>query len=225
MKFVVNVLAEHNRPNMNKNNLIRFAQSLVFLPFVTGTPVPLGSILLDTTRDVVQTVFIEKQNIKADGLLAFNQVMDQQAEDLEARTRKAEAIDSYFKSKGMPLSGMGMNMVLEAEKNNIDWRLLPAIAVIESTGGKFACKKVTHSFLGWGSCKINFQSDEKAIEIVAMNLGGNNPNTDHHYAGKTTKEILQKYNPPSVVPNYAQKVMRVMNAIGEADKTIVAIVS
>ena len=73
--------------------------------------------------------------------------------------------------------------------------------------------------------RVTAKDDEEAIEIVAMNLGGNNPNTDHHYAGKTTKEILQKYNPPSVVPNYAQKVMRVMNAIGEADKTIVAIVS
>jgi len=108
-------------------------------------------------------------------------------------------------------------MVEEAEKNGIDWRLLPAIAVRESTGGKHACKKVKNSFFGWGSCKINFKSTEEAIEVVAKNLGGNNPNTDHHYAGKTTKEILQKYNPPSVVPRYAEQVMNIMDTIGEAD--------
>ena len=36
----------------------------------------------------------------------------------------------------MPLLGLGKKMVIEAEKNNLDWRLLPAISVIESTGGK-----------------------------------------------------------------------------------------
>ena len=202
---------------MNKNNLIRFAQSIMFLPLVAGT-IPLGNMdtLKINVKETLGTVFIEKNNIEANGVLAFNQVMDQKAKDLEA---KAKAIDSYFKSYDMPLLGMGMKMVMEAEKNGIDWRLLPAISVIESTGGKFACKNATHSFFGWGSCKIDFDSREEAIEIVAMNLGGNNPNTDHHYAGKTTKEILQKYNPPSIVPNYAHKVMKVMDAIGENFKT------
>ena len=61
--------------------------------------------------------------------------------------------------------------------------------------------------------KIGFSSINEAIETVGRNLGGNNPNTDHHYADKTVKEILQKYNPPSIVPNYAEKVIRIMNKI------------
>jgi len=109
--------------------------------------------------------------------------------------------------------------VEEAEKNGLDWRLLPAISIIESTGGKFACKNVTHSFMGWGSCKIDFESDEQAIEIVAKNLGGKNPNTDQHYADKTTEEILRKYN--SVIPTYVKKIMGVMNEIGESDEMVV----
>ncbi len=133
---------------------------------------------------------------------------------------KADAIDAYFQERGMPLSGAGMKMVLEAEKNDIDWRLLPAIAIRESTGGKYSCKKVTNNPFGWGSCKIGFKSNDEAIETVARNLGGNNPNTDHHYAGKNTKQILQKYNPPSIVPFYAEQVMKIMDAIGGADKTV-----
>ena len=39
---------------------------------------------------------------------------------------------------------------------------------------------------------------KKAIEIVAKNLGGNNPNTERHYADKTTDQILRAYNPPSI---------------------------
>jgi len=186
----------------------------MFLPFMTGTTVPLGSIILNATQDTTQTVFIQKKNIEANGLLIFNQVLDQKAKDLKA---KAEAIDSYFESRDMPLFGMGMKMVQEAEKNDLDWRLLPAIAVRESTGGKFDCKKVENNPFGWGSCKIGFDSLNKAIEIVAMNLGGNNPNTERHYADKTTDQILKAYNPPSIVRNYVKQVKSIMNAIGPED--------
>lgn len=166
--------------------------------------------------DVVNTpssLLSQKQSIEASDLLALNQAIDQK--------NKADAIDTYFEARSMPLKGTGMKMVLEAEKNELDWRLLPAIAIRESTGGKFACKKVTYNSFGWGSCKIGFDSNEKAIEIVARNLGGNNPNTDHHYAGKTTKQILQKYNPPSVVPRYAEQVMSIMDDIGKIDEIVI----
>ncbi len=202
---------------MNKNNLIRFAQSIMFLPFMAGTTVPLRSIIFNATQDTTQTVFIQKENIEANGPLAFNQVLDQKAKNLKA---KAEAIDSYFKSRGMPLFGMGMKMVQEAEKNELDWRLLPAIAVRESTGGKFDCKKVENNPFGWGSCKISFDSLDEAIETVARNLGGNNPNTAKHYDDKTTDQILKAYNPPSIIPNYVKQVKSIMNAIGEEDITL-----
>lgn len=197
---------------MKKNNLIRFVHSLVLLPIITMT-FPVGSI---NNPEIHQDVFVQKLNIATNGIFATNQAVDPEVRILQA---KADAIDAYFKEYDMPLEGTGMKMVTEAEKNDLDWRLLPAIAVIESTGGKFACKKATNSFFGWGSCKINFSSKDEAIEIIAWNLGGGNPNTAKHYDGKTVKQILQKYNPPSVVPNYAKKVMRVMSAMGDAEIT------
>lgn len=127
------------------------------------------------------------------------------------RKEKAELIDVYFKEHDAPLEGYGMKFVVEAEKNDIDWRLLPAIAMRESTGGKQACKRVPNSVFGWGSCKISFESIDKSIEIVAKNLGGNNPNTDHHYEGKTTEQILRKYN--SYIKNYPAEVLRIMEDI------------
>jgi len=129
------------------------------------------------------------------------------------REEKAAKIDAYFKQNGMPLAGYGMKMVLEAEKHDIDWRLIPAIAIRESTGGLHQCKSVTYSPFGFGSCHISFKSYDSAIEIVATNLGGDNPNTARHYEGKTTKAILQTYNPPSVVPHYADQVMALMDKI------------
>lgn len=123
---------------------------------------------------------------------------------------EAKNIDAYFADRNMPLEGYGEVFVREARKNNLDPFLVAAISVRESTGGRHACSSVTNSFLGWGSCKINFNSAEEAIEIVSMNLGGNNPKTEHFYANKNTKEILQTYNPPSIVAEYAYEVMDIM---------------
>jgi len=201
---------------MNKNNLIRFAQSLVLLPFVVGT-MPLGNVFKNSIKGTFQTVFIQKENIEVNGILAFNQALYQKTEEQKI---KAKAIDSYFKLHNMPLLGMGMEMVKEAKKNDIDWRLLPAIAIRESTGGKHGCKKVKNNPFGWGSCKISFSSNKKAIETVAKNLGGNNPNTKKHYLNKSLKEILRAYNPPSIIPHYAQQVISIMNTIGKKDLII-----
>ena len=105
---------------------------------------------------------------------------------------QAEQIDNFFAAYDAPLKGHGMKFVLEAEKNDIDWRLLPAIAMRESTGGKHACKSVPNSVFGYGSCKLSFNSIDESIKIVASSLGGNNPSTAQHYDNKTTLQILKK---------------------------------
>ena len=202
---------------MKNKKLIRFVESFILLPVMTIS-MPYGSIHKNDIEvnsiDIQQIVLLQKQNTEALNLFAFNQEIDTEAQILEI---KADAIDSYFEEHDMPLVGTGRKMVEEAEKNNLDWRLLPAIAVRESTGGKFKCKKVEHSFFGWGSCKIGFNSNDEAIEVVAKNLGGNNPNTAKHYQGKTTEEILKKYNPPSIVSRYSHQVISIMNSIGEKE--------
>ena len=207
---------------MKKNNLIRFVQSLVLFPVMTMSLSFPGMPNLETS----QNVLAKKVNIEADGTVAINQAIIpdvdvQTKEDPKGQILKAEAaaIDAYFGEHDMPLKGLGMKMALEADKNDIDWRLLPAISVRESTGGKNACNKAKHNFFGWGSCKVGFSSDEAAIETVAKNLGGNNPTTAHHYDNKSVKEILNAYNPPSIVPKYTDQVMTIMNTIGSENMT------
>jgi hypothetical protein len=207
---------------MKNNNLIRFVQSLVFLP-VMAMSIPVGNI---HNVEIPHNVLVQQLNITAKGAFALNQAKDpevasssqlQKARLDSARQAKADAIDTYFKEHNMPLAGTGMKMVIEAEKNDLDWRLLPAIAARESTGGRNACIKVKNNAFGWGSCKIGFKSDDEAIETVARNLGGNNPNTAFHYDNKTTKEILRAYNPPSIVPKYVEQVISIMNTVGDED--------
>lgn len=129
-------------------------------------------------------------------------VLDEQAEH-------AKKIDAYFAKRNMPLEGYGAKLAKAAEDNNLDWRLLPAIAIKESTGGKFACH---NNPFGWGSCKIKFKSFDEAIVTVGMNLGGNNPKTERYYKDKTTIEKLHHYN-NSVVPTYTGEILEFMDLI------------
>ena len=140
-------------------------------------------------------------------------VVRQSPEELALQTEreeKAAKIDAYYGKHDLPLTGYGMTMVLAAEKYGVDPFLLAGIAMRETTGGKFACH---NNPFGWGSCKIKFQSFDHAIDVVAMHLGGHGERTARYYKGKTTRAILETYNPPSVVPTYASEVMGIMKKI------------
>lgn len=203
---------------MKNNNLIRFVQSLALLPVMTMSLSMSGIHNIETNHNVL----VKKVNIETQGMMALNQAIDLKVNptpdaNVLSKQDKADAIDAYFALKNMPLEGTGMKMVEEAEKNDLDWRLLPAISARESTGGRAKCKKVPNNAFGWGSCKIGFKSTDQAIEVVAKNLGGNNPKTAMHYDNKTTEGILNAYNPPSIVPKYTEQVMTIMDTIGDAE--------
>jgi hypothetical protein len=190
---------------MNKQKVNQFLQSFIAIPMlaiavpITGVgSIPSMAAVLDKSTTIETSVITPQEEV--------------------ARKDKAQAIDKFFKSYNAPLEGYGMKFVLEAEKNDIDWRLLPAIAMRESTGGKQACKKADNSVFGYGSCKLSFKSIDDSIEVVAKSLGGNNPNTARHYDGKTTVQILKKYN--SVIPNYTKQVVKIMNMIDDKDEVI-----
>ena len=195
--------------------------SLVLLPFLTT--MPLGNVK-DTNiiKDTPLTLSIQQLNTSGSSLFALNQEGEEEQQKELILSKKAEIIDNYYKARNMPLYGYGRKMVEEAEKNDLDWRLIPAISVIETTGGRHLCKnpKAGNNPFGWGSCKIGFKSFDEAIEKIALNLGGNNPKTAHHYDGKTILEIINKYNPPSIVPDYSKKIFKVMNTLGDEIVTI-----
>jgi hypothetical protein len=115
-------------------------------------------------------------------------------------------INRYFAERNMPLEGFGTKFVEAADRCDLDWRLLPAIAVRESSGGKQACG---NNPFGWASCRTDFESVEKAIEIAGANLCGFNPKTANYYGNKTTLQKLQSYN-GSVNPNYPAEVFSIM---------------
>ncbi len=187
---------------MHINKIKNVLQSFVVFPMFAMT-MPLASL------DAVGSMTASIEAITSEVSVITTQ-------ENEARKAKADAIDNYFASKDAPLSGYGMKFVTEAEKNNLDWRLLPAIAMRETTGGKFACKNpnAPYNNFGWHSCKKGFSSIEESIEFISMTLGGNNEKGRYYKEGMTSEQILKKYNPDSVIPGYSKQVMKIMDTIG-----------
>ena len=171
-------------------HLYKASRILAFVPFMA---IPSAAII---------------SNIGSLSTTAPSAIVEVKADDV--REQKAKVIDTYFKERSMPLEGTGMTFVLVSEKYGLDYRLLPAIAIRESSGGKAACG---FNPFGWGSCKLhNFKSYEDAIEALGKNLGGANQKTARYYAGKTNAEKLYNYN-GTVLPSYPGEVLAIMSQI------------
>lgn len=136
---------------------------------------------------------------------------------------RAALIDSFFAGRHLPLAGFGKDMVIAADKYDLDWRLLPAIAMRESTGGLAACGgklSAENNPWGWNSCKgTGFKTMSESIDTLASHLGGTNVRTARYYKDKTTEQILKTYNPDSIVMGYSKQVMKIMEMIAEDQET------
>ncbi len=186
-------------------------------------PTILASTLTINPANIDQAI-TSKQVSLQDALGLTTENKDTKAD--KERQEKADKINAYFEQKKLPLSGHGMGMVLAAEKYGLDWRMIPAIAMKETTGGKFACPVTakrtgdigyTYNVFGWGSCGIRFDSYEDGFDTIARNLTGNNPGTARHYKGKDTVSILESYNPRHVVRDYPEQIIAIMNQIDNVD--------
>jgi hypothetical protein len=181
---------------------VKFVQSLVFLPFLSGM-VPVGMAVNENTPFLPTVAFVSNQAEDEAQVALRNQekLLDEQG----------AKIDAYFEKRNAPLKGFGRKMAEEAMKNGIDYRLVAGIATIESQAGKDACDRFPENKYGWGSCKIGIGgTDERAIELISLHLGGNHENTDHYYKDKSVDKILDTYNPPSIRPDYKKLVKGVM---------------
>jgi hypothetical protein len=104
-------------------------------------------------------------------------------------------LEGFFQKHSSPLYDHAKLIVKTADKYGLDYRLVPAIAMQEST----LCKnipKTSYNCWGWGiygNQVVRFQSYEEAIETVSKGL-------KEHYIDKgfvTTYQIMQKYTPSS----------------------------
>lgn len=116
-------------------------------------------------------------------------------------------LKEFLHENDCPIKRLASDFIEAADKQDLDWRLLPSIAVVESGGGK---RYKNNNVFGWGNCERRFPSVRAGIHIVAERLANS-----RLYRDKNIDQLLRTYNPEQ--PNYAQKVKAVMSLIGSFD--------
>jgi len=116
---------------------------------------------------------------------------------------RLDKLTIFFERYDCPIKKLAPEFIAAADANDLDWRLLPSIAFIESSGGK---AYRNNNIFGWGSGNIVFRSIREGVHAVAAKLG-----RSELYRGKSVHQVLNTYNP---VPGYSEKVQRVMARLG-----------
>ena len=119
-------------------------------------------------------------------------------------------LQKFFGDRACPLRDSAKDFLIAADQNQLDWRLLPSISIIESSGGK---DYTNNNVFGWDSCKEKFTSVRAGIHFVAAQLG-----KSQRYKGNIDRK-LQVYNP---LPEYSQRVKAVMRSIGSQPRVLAA---
>jgi hypothetical protein len=116
-------------------------------------------------------------------------------------------LKKFFADRDCPLKDSAKDFLVAADQNELDWRLLPSISIIESSGGK---DYRNNNVFGWDSCRERFPSVRAGIHYVAAQLGKSD-----RYKGKDLDRKLHIYNP---LPEYSQRVKAVMRAMGSCSQ-------
>jgi hypothetical protein len=115
---------------------------------------------------------------------------------------RAVRLRRFLSKLHCPVAVMSEDFVHAADDNHLDWRLLPSIAVIESSGGK-AYKN--NNIFGWRNGDEAFPTIRAGLNHVAYKLG-----RSPLYRSRSSLAKLRLYNPNEEYPG---NVMAVMNRI------------
>ena len=114
-------------------------------------------------------------------------------------------LETFFRSFGCPAPHHVTEYVGAADTYAIDYRLLPAISVLESTCG---VHEHQNNRWGWASARRGFSSFRAGLEYIAHQLA-----EGRYYKNKTLEEKVHMYNPN---PQYARQLKKLMTKIDAA---------
>ena len=117
---------------------------------------------------------------------------------------RLESLRRFFQRAACPALAYSKAFLEAADRYGLDWRLLPSISYVESTGGKAA---LHNNLFGWDSGRAQFPSPTAGIHAVGYRLRHSD-----RYRNKNTDEILATYHPTE---GYAAKVKQVMRRIAQ----------
>lgn len=133
----------------------------------------------------------------------------QNSDKLDKRTA---ILRNYLKRFGSPLSEEVETFILTADRYNLDWTFLPAIAGVESTFGRRVPYNSYNPF-GWANGTYRFDNWQHAIAIVGEALRRKYMDG---WGVTTVEQIGPIYAPPS--KTWARKVRFFMHEIKNFEK-------
>lgn len=117
---------------------------------------------------------------------------------------RLEALQQYLANR--PVQKYSADFLEAADRYKLDWKLLPCLSIVETSGGKHVRSR--NNIFGWNSGRARFRSVREAIYHVAERLA-----QAPHYEGKTVHHKLSRYNPSR--GRYAKRVQSVMWRLGQ----------
>jgi hypothetical protein len=115
---------------------------------------------------------------------------------------RLHTLRSFFRRWECPAEQYCSAFLEAADMYQLDWRLLPSISFVESTGGKAAPH---NNLFGWDSGRAQFPSPAAGIHAVGYQLSHS-----ELYRAKSLDRLLATYNPN---PDYVQLVKSIMRRI------------
>ena len=115
---------------------------------------------------------------------------------------RLESLKVFFRGLHSPLEKLAAVFLNEADAHELDWRLLPGLSFVESTGGLAARG---NNIFGWNNGNHTFRTVSEAIHVVATSLS-----SSPIYKGKGLLDKIRTYNRN---PDYLSCVRRAMQQI------------
>jgi len=141
------------------------------------------------------------------GVLALPHLISvRQGKPLHMPDSRLQRLEHFFSKRHSPMMQSATELLAAADRNGLDWRLLPSISIVESGGGK---AYRNNNVFGWLSGQRSFASIEAGIHFVADKLAHS-----RIYSGKETAEKLAAYNP---VPGYQGRIEKVMAVLEKTE--------
>jgi hypothetical protein len=118
-----------------------------------------------------------------------------------------ESLTRFFHQAACPAEKYTAEFLRAADANALDWRLLPSLSFVETSGGKGARN---NNLFGWDSGRAHFPSPVDGIHAVGYLLKHSSV-----YKNMKLDRLLAIYNPGA--EEYAGKVKSIMRRISPTE--------
>jgi hypothetical protein len=194
-----------------KNLLIKGNKALAII-----TGILFGAVLINNISGHIPVSYVEATEYSAIGNLSISTSIEMEENVIVKEyiinhtptyipdAQKVENIRKYLAGRNAPLADYAQEFVKAADHYDIDYRIIAAISVIESGGGKHNFKP--HNAWGWG--KMSFENWTEGIWTVTGGI------SRYYSRGLTTPKLIAPYYCPPNAVKWSQNVTFVMNQIG-----------